>query len=271
MRAWSTAWNSAELDLNDGLVRVIQIRRTGKGCLSYLVGSQGRAAAIDASLAPEVYLDVASRSGWKITDVLDTHIHADHLSRSRQLAERCGADLRLPDQKRLAYPFAPIRDGEVIDLGGTELTAIHTPGHTLESTSYLIDGEALLTGDTLFVEGVGRPDLEATPEATRVRAGMLYGSLRRILDLPEATLILPGHTNHPVSFDRIAIGARLAEVKKCVQTLDLPAKDFVSWLLDRIPPAPPNHHQIVRLNEQGTWPEGDPNDLEAGANRCAVS
>jgi len=102
MKAWSPAWNSAEVNLNSGSVRVIQLRRTGKGCLSYLIGSQDQAAVIDASVAPEVYLDLASRAGWKITDVLDTHVHADHLSRSRQLAELCRATLRLAEQRRVA-------------------------------------------------------------------------------------------------------------------------------------------------------------------------
>ena len=85
MKAWSLAWNTPEVPLRNNSARVIQFRRTGKGCLSYLVGSRNEAATIDASLPPEVYLNIATNLGWRITDVLDTHIHADHLSRSRQL------------------------------------------------------------------------------------------------------------------------------------------------------------------------------------------
>jgi len=271
MKAWSQAWNSAKVHLNSGSVRVVQLRRTGKGCLSYLIGSQDQAAVIDASVSPEVYLDLASRLGWNISDVLDTHVHADHLSRSRQLAELCGGTLRLPEQRRVAYRFAAVPDGESIEIGDARLTAIHTPGHTPESTCYLLDGKALFTGDTLFLDGVGRPDLEGTADGTRLRAEQLYASLRKILSLPPETLILPGHVSHPVPFDGVPLYARLAEIQEQVQSLHLPVTDFVTWILGRIPPTPPNHHQIVQLNEQGLWPEGDPTDLEAGANRCAVS
>jgi len=252
-------------------VRVIQLRRTGKGCLSYVVGSRDRAAVIDASVAPEVYVDLTSRAGWQITDVLDTHVHADHLSRSHPLATLCGATLWLPEQRRVSYRSAHVRDGEIIQVGDARLTAIHTPGHTLESTCYLLNGKVLFTGDTLFLAGVGRPDLEATADGARLRAELLYASLQRILALPAETLILPGHVSQPVPFDGVPLYARLAEVRERVQSLQLSMSDFVTWILGRIPPTPPNHHQIVELNEQGLWPEGDPTDLEAGANRCAVS
>lgn len=271
MKAWSLAWNAAELSWANGSSQVIQVRRTGKGCLSYIVGSRDRAAVIDASVAPEVYVDVASRAGWQITDVLDTHVHADHLSRSGQLSNLCGATLRLPEQRRVNYRFADVRDGEIIQVGAARVRAIHTSGHTPESTCYLLDGKVLFTGDTLFLAGVGRPDLEATADGARLRAELLYASLQRILALPAETLILPGHVDHPAPFDGVPLYARLAEVRERVHSLQLPLSDFVPWVLGRIPPTPPNHRQIVQLNEQGLWPERDPTDLEAGANRCAVS
>jgi glyoxylase-like metal-dependent hydrolase (beta-lactamase superfamily II) len=271
MKAWSLAWNSARLNLDSGLVRVIQLRRTGKGCLSYLVGSQDQAAVIDASVAPEVYVEFAGRAGWRITDVLDTHVHADHLSRSRQLSELYGATLWLPEQRGVTYRFAPVRDGEIIRVGAAQLAPLHTPGHTPESTCYLLDGKLLFAGDTLFLAGVGRPDLEATADSARLRAELLHASLQRILALPAETLILPGHVSHPTPFDGVPLYARLAEVRDQVQSLQLPRSDFVTWILSRIPPTPPNHQLIVQLNEQGHWPEGDPTDLEAGANRCVVS
>ncbi len=97
MKAWSLAWNSAEMPVPDGTVRLLQVRRTGKGCLSYVIGAGEEAMVIDASLDSQVYLNLAKRHGWQITSVFDTHIHADHLSRSRQFAERSGALLFLPD------------------------------------------------------------------------------------------------------------------------------------------------------------------------------
>lgn len=155
MRAWSLAWNTAEIPIPESPARVLQVRRTGKGCLSYLVASN-RSAVVDPALAPDVYLELAREQGWTITDVLDTHVHADHVSRSRPLAERVGATLHLPAQERVSCEYSPIRDGDVLEIGASRLEALHTPGHTVESTSYLLDGKALFTGDTLFtgVRGV---------------------------------------------------------------------------------------------------------------------
>ena len=271
MRAWSLAWNSAEVQVPNSDARITQVRRTGKGCLSYVVGSNDAAAVIDAALEPQVYLSLASAHGWKVTSVLETHVHADHLSRSRRLAELSGATLYLPDQNRVSYPFTPLRDADTLDIGAARLTAIRTPGHTPESTSYLLDNRALFSGDTLFLAGVGRPDLEASPEEARTRAHELYRSLERILDLPPETLILPAHTSEPVAFDGQPLVGTLAEVREKVEALGASEDAFVETILARIPPTPPNHHRIVELNEAGLFPEGDPTDLEAGANRCAVS
>ena len=271
MKAWSLAWNRAEVAMPRSNARVIQVRRTGKGCLSYLIGSQGVAAVVDPALEPDIYVELARDHGWRIRHILDTHVHADHLSRARQLAEQGGAALYLPAQDRVSYPFGPLRDGDRLDIGAARLEAIHTPGHTGESTCYLLDGRALLTGDTLFLDAVGRPDLEASADEARTRAHALYHSLQRLLGLPPETVILPGHTSRPIAFDGIAVEATLAEVRKRTQLLSVPEEMFVERLLARIPPTPPNHEQIVRLNEAGLLPEGDPTDLEAGANHCAIA
>ncbi len=271
MKAWSLAWNSAEVHVAGSQAQVIQVRRTGKGCLSYVIGSQGSAAVIDAALEPKVYLDLAQRYGWNITAVLETHIHADHLSRARRLTEQSGATLYLPDQERATFSFSRLRDGDGLTIGVARLRALHTPGHTPESTSYLLDDRALFSGDTLFLAGVGRPDLEASPAEARRRASLLYHSLQRLLTLSPETLILPGHTSEPIAFDGQPVAGRLTEVQRRVELLSAPEAAFVETLLARIPPTPPNHHQIVTLNESGTMFEGDPTDLEAGANRCAVA
>ena len=271
MKAWSLAWNTGEVPVPGSRATVIQVRRTGKGCLSYLVGSDDQAVVIDAALEPRVYTALAAERGWTITRVLDTHVHADHLSRSRQLAEMTGATLSLPEQDRVSYPFDPVRDGDALRVGGARLVALRSPGHTPESTSYLLEGRALFSGDTLFLAGVGRPDLEASAEEARVRARLLHASLRRLTALPAETIVLPGHTSEPVPFDGQPITATLGEVVDRVRALHLPEDEFVEAILGRIPPTPPNHARIVALNEAGELPEGDPTDLEAGANRCAVS
>jgi glyoxylase-like metal-dependent hydrolase (beta-lactamase superfamily II) len=271
MKAWSLAWNTAEVPLDDRSAQVIQVRRTGKGCLSYLIGAGEEAFVIDASLDPQVYLEQARSRGWQITSVFDTHIHADHLSRSRQLAERSGAMLFLPDQQRVSFPFKAVRDGDTLTTAHVMLTALRTPGHTPESTCYLLNNTLLFTGDTLFPTGIGRPDLHANAQETRARASLLYHSLHKLLALPKASLVLPGHASQPVPFDGKPVCATLAEIDEQVDILHATQTVFVETLLHLLPPTPPNYERIVTLNEAGLVPDHDVTELEAGANRCAIS
>jgi glyoxylase-like metal-dependent hydrolase (beta-lactamase superfamily II)/rhodanese-related sulfurtransferase len=271
MKSWSLAWNSAEVPVRDERACITQVRRTGKGCLSYLVGSRTEALVIDASLPPEIYLALASERGLRIRYVLDTHIHADHLSRSFSLAKQAGATLLLPPQERVRFPFAPIADGDTITLGDVTLTALLSQGHTVESTSYLVNGEALFTGDTLFLSGVGRPDLLADSGAARERARLLFHSLKQLLALGPNVLVLPGHASEPIAFEGVPLIATLGEVAGRLRDWLTSEEAFVERILKRIPPTPPNYTRIVELNESGVLPDGDPTDLEAGANRCAIS
>jgi glyoxylase-like metal-dependent hydrolase (beta-lactamase superfamily II) len=269
MKSWSLSWNTAELAV--GRTTIVQVRRTGKGCLSYLIGSGTEAAVVDASLGPEVYLQLAGERGWSIRYVLDTHIHADHLSRSRSLAEAAGGKLLLPAQDRARFPFAPIEDGQIIAFQGARIQAVAAPGHTMESMCYNLNGEALFTGDTLFLSGVGRPDLNASTGEAGERAQILYRSLRRLCDFPANTLVFPGHTAQPVAFDRKPVCGGLGQIFAGIASWLSNEEEFVRAILKRIPPTPPNFSRIVELNEAGLLPDGDPTDLEAGANRCAVS
>src|SRR5437870_662519 len=153
MRAWSLAWNTAEVPCPASTVRIVQLRRTGKGCLSYLIGSNGAAVVIDASLDPQVYHRVGEKLGWGLCTVLETHVHADHLSRARTLAVEAGARLCLPTTDRVSFEYAPLKDGDTVRVGSAGLRVLHTPGHTQESTCYLMSERALFTGDTLFQIG----------------------------------------------------------------------------------------------------------------------
>jgi len=270
MRAWSLAWNSADVRCPGSRARIVQLRRTGKGCLSYLIESSGDAAVIDASLDPQVYQRVADTHGWRIRTVLETHVHADHLSRARALAAGAGARLCLPATDRVAFEYTPLDDGDIVGVGSAGLRVLHTPGHTPESTSYLLDDRALFTGDTLFLAAVGRPDLEASAEQARLRTRVLHASLQRLAGLPPETVVLPAHTSEPVPFDRLPVSATLREVQERTPLLRETEQTFVSQILARLPPTPPNHHRIVALNEAGTLAD-DPTELEAGANRCAVA
>jgi len=271
MKAWSLAWNAAEVPIRGSSVRVIQVRRTGKGCLSYLIGAGEEAFVIDASLDSQVYLDLARSHGWQITSVFDTHIHADHLSRSRQLAERSGAMLFLPEQQRVSFPFMAMRDGDTYATPQVMLTALRTPGHTPESTCYLLNNTILFSGDTLFPTSIGRPDLHANSQEARARSALLYHSLHKLLALPSVTLVLPGHASQPVPFDGVPVGARLVEIDEQVGLLRVTQAVFVETLVQRLPPTPPNYERITRFNEAGILPDHEVTELEAGANRCAIS
>ena len=270
MRAWSLAWNTAELPSPGSDALVIQVRRTGKGCLSYIIGSAGQAVVIDASLDPDVYLTLAQERGWTIDAVVDTHVHADHLSRSRALADRAGVTLFMPAQERVHFPFQPLHDGDSLPVGSAALDAIAVPGHTIESMAFLLDGQVLFTGDTLFLTSVGRPDLEASADQARERAALLYRSLRRLLALPPETRVVPGHVSEPIPFDNQPLVGTLSEIHERVRLLQEDEASFVATILGRIPPTPPNHAAIVAANESGELPTGDVTNLEAGANRCAV-
>ena len=270
MRAWSLAWNTAEVPCPGSTARIVQLRRAGKGCLSYLIGSHGDAAVIDASLDPQVYQRVADTNGWHIRTVLETHVHADHLSRARAIAADTGARLCLPTTDRVSFQYEPLNDRDTVRVGSAGLRALRTPGHTPESTCYLLDDRALFTGDTLFLAAVGRPDLEASAEQARHRAQVLHASLQRLVALPPDTVILPAHTSEPVAFDGRPISATLRQVRERTPLLRETEERFVSQILTRLPPTPPNHHRIVALNHAGALPD-DPTELEAGANRCAVA
>src|SRR5438046_10378469 len=140
---------------------------------------------------------MADEHGWRICTVLETHVHADHLSRARALAADTGAKLCLPTTDRVSFEYAPLKDGDIVRVGSAGLRALHTPGHTPESTSYLPDDRALFTGDTLFLAAVGRPDLEATTDESRGRAHVLHASLHCLTAFPPEPVLLPALTRDP--------------------------------------------------------------------------
>ena len=164
-----------------------------------------------------------------------------------------------------------MRDGDTLTTEHLMLTAVRTPGHTPESTCYLLNNALLFTGDTLFPTSIGRPDLHANAQEGRARSLLLYHSLHKLLALPSETLVLPGHASQPVPFDGKPIGARLAEIDEQVGLLHATQSVFVETLLKRLPPTPPNYERIVTLNEVGLVADHDVTELEAGANRCAIS
>jgi glyoxylase-like metal-dependent hydrolase (beta-lactamase superfamily II)/rhodanese-related sulfurtransferase len=269
MKAWNFAWNTATLLLPG--VKIIQVRRSSKGCFSYIVGSKNEAMVIDAALDPHVYLELAKANGWSIKYVTDTHIHADYVSRSRELAKISQAKHLLLDETTVTFSFTPVKNGERIKVGDAILEVMHTPGHTLESTSFRLGDDMVFTGDTLFVDGVGRPDLKADPDEAISRSKLLYASLHRLLKLNPKTFVLPAHLSSAVPFDDQLITETIGNLKGKLDVLNLHEDAFVQYTTSRIPPTPPNYVTIASLNKRGEYEGYSPADLEAGANRCAIA
>src|SRR6188474_2660142 len=171
------------------------------GCAAYLFGcgSKGMCAVVDAHEEDiDAYAAFAESKGMRITHVIDTHVHADHRSGGPALARKVGAAYCLHASADVAIPFQPLHDGEQIDLGNTKVTVLHTPGHTPEGMSLVVtdlrrgtDPWFVLTGDTLFVGAVGRPDL---PGHARENAAQIYDSIHgKLLNLPDDLEVFPAH------------------------------------------------------------------------------
>ncbi len=269
MKGWSLAWNIAHQQF-DGF-EVWQVRRTGKGCLSYIIVSDSEAIIIDASLPLEVYAQLVNHHHLSVKYVIETHIHADHLSRSKEAAQYFHVPLHLPVPNKVQFDFSTIKADTDFSIGPVVVKSIPTPGHTLDSFSFFIDNKILITGDTLFTNGVGRPDLKSNIEESLEKARLLYQSLNKLLSLPDSVVILPAHTNQPVEFNNVLIKTTIGEAKKNIAMLQLNEDEFIHSLLQKIPPTPPNFLSIVEKNISGNYKDINPIDLEAGANRCAVS
>jgi hydroxyacylglutathione hydrolase len=173
------------------------------GCLahaSYLLGCDGEAVVVDPQRDVDLYLKAAADHGFTIRHVFETHLHADFVSGHKELAARTGAKIYMGAQAAATFPHIPVHDGFELKFGKVAIRVLETPGHTLESICLLITDKqkpsepwAVLTGDTLFIGDVGRPDL--SPRHTPAElAGMLYDSLRhKLLALPDQVLVYPAH------------------------------------------------------------------------------
>jgi len=167
---------------------------------SYMIGSEGEAAVVDPQRDVDIYLKAATEQDLKIAHIFETHLHADFVSGHKELAARTGAKIYIGARARAQFPHAPLTDGFEIKIGAVRARALETPGHTPESVCLVITDEsksaqpcAVLTGDTLFIGDVGRPDLSRT-HTPRELAGLLYDSLhQKLMTLPDAVLVYPAH------------------------------------------------------------------------------
>jgi len=250
------------------------IQQLYTGCLSeaaYYIDSEGDAAIIDPLRDIEAYLRLARERGATIKYIFETHFHADFVSGHLDLAKATGAPIIYGPRTETNFPIHLAVDGETFSLGATTIEVLHTPGHTVESSCYLVrnaDGtpHALFTGDTLFVGDVGRPDLSSGNLSQEELAGMLYESLRtKILPLPESVIVYPAHG--PGSSCGKNLGphtfSTLKDEKETNYALREQTKEeFIKAVTDGLM-APPQYFSInARINKEGY----DPLDevLEAG-------
>jgi hydroxyacylglutathione hydrolase len=233
---------------------------TKEATLSYLFGcgGKGKAVAVDVVAGDEEwFIEEAAKEAVTITHVIDTHVHADHYSGGRELAARLGAPYCLHDSNagRVKFAFQALRDQEIIECGNVEIKVLHTPGHTPDSISLLVtdkrrsaDPWFVLTGDTLFVGSIGRPDLAG---AEREMAGVLYDSIHnRILGLPDLVELYPGHRSGSVCGAGISgkPSSTLGFEKRWNPGLMLDKADFVESLVKEIPPRPAEIERIMAFN-----------------------
>jgi len=241
----------------------------GLGCASYLVGceAKGVAAVIDPDRHIQKYLDVADGRGLKITHILETHLHADHVSGNTDLAARTGADIYVHEASGAEYAHKSLRQDDLIELGNIRLRVLHTPGHTPESITLLVSDTTraeepwlALTGDTLFVGDIGRPDLVGA-EAARGLADNMYDSLsEKILPLSDSLLIYPGHGAG--SLCGKSIGAMRSttlgfERKYNLALAPRERAEFVEFATSGLPEQPGNNKRIKAMNRKGPKPLGN--------------
>lgn len=277
--AWMKLLVPKEIPDLPGQVRAWQFLRPAKACLSYVVGVPGgKCVIIDPTRHPQPYLDLAAEYGMTVTDVIDTHVHADHISGGPALAEQLNAAYHLPPEDiggETPFPNQPLRDGDEIHLGsdGASVKAMtmHLPGHTPGTTAFLVADTLLVVGDTVFVRGLGRPDL--TGKADELARDLFRSVHDRLAPLDRSTIIAPAHwtNSEEVNAEGLVI-TTLDDVFQATLLNEKAIERFVEEIVGSLPQAPDTYDTIRLVNAgQATPPEDEMDLLDVGRNQCAAS
>lgn len=273
MKAWSEHLEPVKVgDLKDG-GELYQFVRIGKGCLSYMAISGGEAAVIDATRMTDVFLNFAQEKGAAIKHVFDSHLHADHISGGRQIAQATGATYYLPpaDAEEVVFDYTPLEGGFDATFGNSKVEALYSPGHTIGSTSFIVDDQYLMTGDILFIDSIGRPDLAGLAEDW---VGDLRESLySRYQALANELVVLPAHF---MIMDELnedgSVAKKLGDLFKENHGLNIEdEQEFRDMVTKNLPPQPNAYQDIRKTNMGKITPEDEmQREMEIGPNRCAV-
>ncbi|QTN39225.1 MBL fold metallo-hydrolase [Cryomorphaceae bacterium] len=243
----------------------MKIEQIYTGCLAqgaYYIESNGEVAIIDPLRETQPYLDKAQAEGGKIKYIFETHFHADFVSGHVDLAKKTGATIVYGPGAQTAYDIHAAQDGEEFTVGAVRIKTLHTPGHTPESTTWLLIDEeggnhAIFSGDTLFIGDVGRPDLAVKSDLTeRDLAGMLFDSLRnKIMPLEDEVIVYPAHGAGSACGKNMSKETHdlLGNQKKVNYALraDMTKEEFIDELLDGILPPPQYFPKNVQMNKEG--------------------
>lgn len=280
MIAWGNYYDVRPVVESEAL-HIYQFNRPARGCLSYVLVSGEEAVVVDPLRHVDHYLDFIRNRRLRVTAVLDTHVHADHISGGRRLADLLGVpyyfhpydSVHPIDVVPAAIDVSYLHPDQEFTFGSTRIKALHIPGHTLGNIAYLAGDRYLLTGDSIFIESVARPDLGGRGETW---APMHYRSLARLLTLPDETVVLPGHFSSPAEANADGLYvATLGELKAKNEGLRMVLEGeeaFVRYMLCSLPVFPPQYVDIKRVNTGLLRPDEEKaSELELGRNICALA
>jgi glyoxylase-like metal-dependent hydrolase (beta-lactamase superfamily II) len=275
MKAWSEHLEPLKVGDLTGDGELYQFVRLGKGCLSYMVISDGEAAIIDATRMADIFIDFAEAKNAIITNIFDTHLHADHISGGRRIAEETNAAYWLPpkDAEDVTFDYAALEDGNKVAIGNStiDINALYSPGHTIGSTSFVIDEKYLLSGDILFVDSIGRPDLAG--KAQDWVSDLRESLYKRYKNLSMDLIVLPAHF---MIIDELnedgTVGDKLGTLYAKNHGLNISDEgEFRKLVSENLPPQPNAYKEIRETNMGKLTPDEEKQrEMEIGPNRCAV-